>query len=126
MHYYKRYANHSHSQKLEVKLRQLAEEKMKELQMTNKTTSWLDVEYIQKAVNQLIESRNILKYTYVYAFFMVEGSEKNLFEYLQEDLEKNTEALSGILEDSKKYDRDEVLNTTKISKCSFKSFIKRS
>jgi ariadne-1 len=114
MHYFKRYANHEQSQKFESKLRQTAEEKMRELQIKNKYSSWIDVEHIKKAVEQLIECRNVLKYTYIYGYYMDDGPEKNLFEYLQEDLERVTEHLSGILEGPvEKFDRDEVLNTTK-------------
>jgi len=41
----------------------------------------------------------VLKYTYVFAYYLAEsGPEKELFEYLQEDLEKTTEQLSETLE----------------------------
>lgn len=86
MHYYKRYANHDRSQKFEKQLREKAEEKMKELQQINKYSSWLDVEYIQRGVDQLIECRRSLKYTYVYGYYLKDGPEKELFEYLQEGL----------------------------------------
>jgi len=114
MHYFKRYANHEQSQRFEKKLRQLAEEKMKDLQRINKYSSWIDVQYIQKAVDQLVECRRSLKFTYVYAYYLDDGSEKNLFEYLQEQLERVTEQLSEILEsDVKKFNRDDIINITK-------------
>lgn len=113
-HYYTRYANHDRSKRFESQLRKKSEEKMKDLQRINKYSSWVDVEYIQKAVDQLIESRNILKYTYVFAYFLDEGKEKNLFEWLQEDLEKITEKLSEILEaPTDKFNRDEIIRTTR-------------
>jgi ariadne-1 len=115
MHYFKRYANHDKSQKFEKQLREKAEDKMKELTQINKYSSWVDVEYIQKAVQTLCECRGSLKYTYVYGYYLEEGQEKNLFEYLQEDLERVTERLSEILESTpvEKFDRDEIISTTR-------------
>lgn len=40
----------------------------------------------------------MLKYTYVFAFYLGDGPEKNLFEYLQQELEGTTEKLSELLE----------------------------
>lgn len=117
MHYFKRYANHELSQKFENKLRTTAEQKMRDLQIKNKYSSWIDVEHIKNAVEQLIDCRRTLKWTYVFAYYMDDGPEKNLFEYLQEDLERNTEKLSEILEGPiEKFDRDEILNQTKAAK----------
>lgn len=114
MHYYHRYANHDRSKRFESQLRLKADEKMHELQQINKFSSWIDVEYISQAVEQLIECRRTLKYTYVFAFYMKQGKEKELFEYLQEDLEKVTEKLSEILEaPTDKFDRDEIIRTTR-------------
>eukprot|EP01027_Heterolobosea_sp_BB2_P022237 GEZU01032728.1.p1 GENE.GEZU01032728.1~~GEZU01032728.1.p1 ORF type:complete len:506 (-),score=183.84 GEZU01032728.1:127-1644(-) len=117
MHYYTRYANHDRSKKFESALRSKAQEKMQVLQQANKYTSWVDVEYIQKGVEQLIECRTTLKYTYVFAFYMEQGKEKNLFEWLQEDLEKTTERLSELLElPSEKYNKDSIIATTNDAK----------
>jgi ariadne-1 len=115
MHYYTRFANHQQSQKFEGKLRRKAETMMTELQNKNKYSSWLDVQFIEKAVDQLVDCRAALKYTYTYAYFLVEGPQKVLFEYLQEELEKNTEALSEILEGTKVYEREKVITLTKIA-----------
>jgi len=38
----------------------------------------------------------VLKYTYVFGYYLPNGSEKTLFEFLQQDLEKNTEHLSEL------------------------------
>lgn len=114
MWYYKRYANHDRSQKFETLLRQKAEEKMKELQKINKYSSWVDVEHVMRAVEQLIECRRSLKFTYVFGYYLESGPEKNLFEYLQEDLERVTERLSEILEGPvEKFNRDEIISTTR-------------
>jgi len=115
MHYYTRYANHDKSQKFEKQLREKCEQKMKELTQINKYSSWVDVEYIQKAVQILIECRGSLKYTYVYGYYLEEGREKQLFEYLQEDLERVTERLSEILENTpvENFNRDEIIATSR-------------
>lgn len=117
MHYFKRYANHAQSQKFEKQLMEKAEAKMRDLQQINKYSSWVDVEYIQKGVQQLIECRTVLKYTYIHGYYLEEGQEKNMFEFLQEDLEKTTEKLSEILESPvEKFDRNDIINTTKSAK----------
>jgi ariadne-1 len=115
MHYYTRYANHDKSQRFEKQLREKCEQKMKELTQINKYSSWVDVEYIQRAVNVLIECRGSLKYTYVYGYYLEDGREKELFEYLQEDLERVTEKLSEILENTpvENFNRDEIISTSR-------------
>jgi len=96
LHYYHRFNIHQQSKKLETKLRAAAIEKMITLQ--EKDERWIDVKYIDEATEQLIECRRTLKHTYVFAFYLNPGAMKNLFEYLQEDLENATERLSGMLE----------------------------
>mmetsp|Transcript_50098 Transcript_50098/g.108849 ORF Transcript_50098/g.108849 Transcript_50098/m.108849 type:complete len:115 (+) Transcript_50098:1131-1475(+) len=62
--------------------------------------SWLQLQYIKHATDELVASRVVLKYTYVKAFFMEDGCpEKNLFEHMQKLLEMTTEHLSLLLED---------------------------
>jgi len=97
LHYYHRYQSHEQSKKFEQALREAAVVKMVSIQNTD-SNRWIDVQYIDTATEQLIECRRTLKYTYVFAFYMVTGPEKNLFEYLQAELEKTTEQLSGYLE----------------------------
>jgi len=97
LHYFHRYHSHEQSKKFEQTLRQAAVAKMVSIQNTDESR-WIDVQYIDTATEQLIECRRTLKYTYVFAFYMVTGPEKNLFEYLQAELEKTTEQLSGLLE----------------------------
>jgi ariadne-1 len=40
----------------------------------------------------------VLKWTYSFGYYLVTGSEKNLFEHLQEKLEENTEHLHELVE----------------------------
>jgi len=66
--------------------------------MYNSAINIKAIELISEATENLIECRRVLKYTYVKAFFMKSGHEKQLFEFLQADLEIATEALSKLLE----------------------------
>jgi len=70
---------------------------MSELQKEAITSS--EVQYIYEGTEELLECRNVLKYTYVFAYYLEEaGAKKELFESFQENLEKTTEQLSEILE----------------------------
>ncbi|KYQ89801.1 ariadne-like ubiquitin ligase [Tieghemostelium lacteum] len=105
LHYYERFINHENSRKLERVIREEAMRKMEELEKANST--WAEVQFIEKGIDQLLDCRNILKFTYIFAFFSFQNSSqvqrvetaKELFEFLQEDLEKTTEKLSELLED---------------------------
>jgi len=128
LHYYERFLNHSHSRDLEKQIMNKAVYKMNELQNQATFSTSSEVHYIIDGTNTLLECRNVLKYTYVYAYYLPENdtyhslnnstsssssiSSTNstintkpqntisltLFEYLQEALEKSTEQLSEILE----------------------------
>ncbi|KAJ0399064.1 hypothetical protein P43SY_008684 [Pythium insidiosum] len=64
----------------------------------------------------LIECRRVLKYTYVFGYYLPPGKEKSLFEYLQENLEKNTEHLTGLSEmPLDKMNRAEIVNYTRVT-----------
>mmetsp|Transcript_36709 Transcript_36709/g.59313 ORF Transcript_36709/g.59313 Transcript_36709/m.59313 type:complete len:520 (-) Transcript_36709:770-2329(-) len=116
LHYYHRYVNHDKSLKLEGQLREKAEAKMSQLQNSTDETTWIDVQYIQRAADQLVECRQVLKFTYVFAFYLEAGPEKDLFEYLQEDLEATTERLSGMLEqEAEMLSKSDVMNTTRLA-----------
>ena len=57
------------------------------------------------------QCRSVLKYTYVLHYYMSESPQKDLFEYLQEDLEKTAELLSETLENPMK-NKMNVVNLT--------------
>jgi ariadne-1 len=44
----------------------------------------MDVQFLKAATEQVFECRNVLKYTYVFAYYLKDGPEKTLFEYLQQ------------------------------------------
>ena len=80
-------------------------------------SSWVEVQFLKDVVEQVILCRRLLKYTYVLGYFLPEKTaEKELFEYHQEMLEKNTERLHELTEmDVNSVDRTEVINLTRVT-----------
>lgn len=115
LHYYKRYTDHDRSRRFETQVREEATRKMREMQETDAT--WVGVQFIARAAEQLIACRSVLKWSYVYAYYLADGSPaKNLFEYLQKDLEQTTEELSAALSAPvEALQRVPVMNLTKVA-----------
>ncbi|KAI0066184.1 hypothetical protein BV25DRAFT_1821093 [Artomyces pyxidatus] len=97
LHYYNRWANHEQSAKLSVELYVKTEKKMEEMQLTTDLT-WIEVQFMKKAVDEVEKCRTTLKWTYAMAYYLAKGNEKELFEDNQRDLEKAVEDLSELLE----------------------------
>ena len=99
--HFHRYINHDASAKKEGATRARAEAKMRALQEAAPAAArgWGDVAFVQAGAEEAIRCRSLLKWTYVLAFSLTDGSpEKELFCFLQQDLESRTERLSGLLE----------------------------
>lgn len=60
--------------------------------------SWVETQFLRKAVDVLSECRRTLMYTYAFAFYLVRNNIAHIFEDNQQDLEHATEELSGFLE----------------------------
>lgn len=137
LHYYKRY--HAHSEAQRFAQRQLKETgaRMMLLQEHNDNATWSDVEFLKTANEQLVECRRVLKFTYVFAYYMTtpvvnntktdsqtdntlsdedrKELQKQRFEYHQEMLEKFTENLSEMAEKPlREINRTEVVNQTRV------------
>eukprot|EP00123_Amoebidium_parasiticum_P016904 comp23632_c1_seq1/m.40282 comp23632_c1_seq1/g.40282 ORF comp23632_c1_seq1/g.40282 comp23632_c1_seq1/m.40282 type:complete len:505 (-) comp23632_c1_seq1:315-1829(-) len=97
LHYYNRYANHDASGRMEKALYEKVEKTMHEMQVKH-GMSWIEVQFLRKAVDTLSQCRNTLKYTYVFAFYLNKNNQSAIFEDNQRDLEMATETLSGYLE----------------------------
>ncbi|KDQ55635.1 hypothetical protein JAAARDRAFT_195472 [Jaapia argillacea MUCL 33604] len=97
LHYYNRWANHEQSAKLSMELHAKTEKKMEEMQITSALT-WIEVQFMKKAVDEVFKCRMTLKWTYAMAYYLEKGNEKELFEDNQRDLEKAVEDLSELLE----------------------------
>ena len=97
MFYHDRYMNHLKSLELENKLIEKVQETMEKLQ-TEEKMSWVEVQFLKDAVTTLGECRQTLMHSYVFAFYLEQSVEKEIFEANQKDLENATETLSGYLE----------------------------
>ncbi|KAK2547797.1 E3 ubiquitin-protein ligase arih1 [Acropora cervicornis] len=76
--YCNRYMNHAQSAKFETKLYAQVKQKMEEMQQHN--MSWIEVQFLRKAVDVLCLCRNTLKYTYVFAFYLKKNNQSVIFE----------------------------------------------
>eukprot|EP01130_Rhizamoeba_saxonica_P015484 TRINITY_DN695_c0_g1_i2.p1 TRINITY_DN695_c0_g1~~TRINITY_DN695_c0_g1_i2.p1 ORF type:complete len:378 (+),score=61.39 TRINITY_DN695_c0_g1_i2:456-1589(+) len=120
-HFFKRYMTHSQSIKLEEKLMEQAEILMQNL--ADSGQSWIDVQYIKDATITLMEARRIIKYTYVYGYYLPEFVNRDLFEHLQSELESGVESLSEILESGNEKDRLIILNKKNYVSQRMKNFV---
>lgn len=94
--YCNRYMNHMQSLRFEHKLYAAVKEKMEEMQQHN--MSWIEVQFLKKAVDILCQCRQTLMYTYVFAYYLKKNNQSVIFEDNQRDLESATEKLSEYLE----------------------------
>lgn len=94
--YCNRYMNHMQSLRFEHKLYASVKTKMEEMQQLN--MSWIEVQFLKKAVDILIQCRQTLMYTYVFAYYLRKNNQSVIFEDNQKDLESATECLSEYLE----------------------------
>ena len=127
LHYYKRYHAHSEAQKFAKKQLKETESRMVQLQESSNNSKWTDVEFLKTANEQLVECRKVLKYTYVYSYYMNPSNEmeKERFEHHQEMLEKFTENLSYQSEKPlDEMDRTDVVNQTRVVDRFMKNILK--
>jgi len=93
-----------------------------------------DTKFLREATDQLLENRRVLQWSYCYGFYLdkTKNAERNLFEYLQEDLEKHTNHLSELYETpADKIDdyhkfmkwKEEVTNYTRVTKKFLDNFV---
>lgn len=94
--YCKRYMNHMNSLRFENKLYIGVRDKMLEMQQHN--MSWIEVQFLTRAVDVLCHCRQTLMYTYVFAYYLGKNNQSIIFEANQRDLESATETLSEYLE----------------------------
>jgi ariadne-1 len=101
MFYYHRYESHRNARRVADTQRvQCAEKEAAVLAKFGVRSA--DTKFMLEAVEQLLHCRRILEYSYMYGYYLSakQGAERNLFEYLQEDVEKHTNELS------EQYERD--------------------
>ncbi|KNZ76583.1 hypothetical protein J132_09443, partial [Termitomyces sp. J132] len=98
LHYYNRWANHEQSAKLSLSLYSKTEKKMEDMQLTS-TLTWIEVQFMKRALEVVEKCRMTLKWTYAMAYYLEKTNEKVLFEDNQRDLERAVEELSEMLEE---------------------------
>ncbi|KAF9434991.1 hypothetical protein BGZ76_007078 [Entomortierella beljakovae] len=81
------------------------EKKMEDIQRTS-DLSWIEVQFLKKAVDVLTSCRMTLRWTYAFAFYLCRNNMTELFEDNQRDLEVAVEALSELLE--KPIEKDKI------------------
>lgn len=115
MFYYARYDNHEKAGKFAARHRDTTQKRMAELQ-ASAGSSWADVSFLEQAAEALLECRRVLKYTYVLGYYMPDSKEKELFEHLQEQLERSTEHLAELTEAPlEKMSAPDVANFTRVT-----------
>ncbi|KAG6827963.1 hypothetical protein H0H92_009822 [Tricholoma furcatifolium] len=97
LHYYNRWANHEQSAKLSLELYAKTEKKMEDMQLTSSLT-WIEVQFMKKAVEEVEKCRMTLKWTYAMAYYLGKTNQKDIFEDNQRDLERAVEELSEYIE----------------------------
>eukprot|EP01116_Phalansterium_solitarium_P016041 TRINITY_DN3629_c0_g1_i2.p2 TRINITY_DN3629_c0_g1~~TRINITY_DN3629_c0_g1_i2.p2 ORF type:complete len:507 (-),score=120.91 TRINITY_DN3629_c0_g1_i2:43-1563(-) len=98
MFYYHRYESHRNSGKIANEQRATCQKR--EMHILDKfNVRSQDTKFLMEAVEQLIRNRRVLQYSYVMGYYLDKTkNEKQLFEYLQEELEKHTEYLNKLYE----------------------------
>jgi ariadne-1 len=109
--------NHDAAGRFAAKHREATQVRMADLaQASGSSASWADVAFLASATEALLDCRRILKYTYVYGYYMSDGPGMRLFEHLQEQLECSTEHLAELTEAPlEKMLRAEVVNFTRVT-----------
>lgn len=112
-HYYERYFNHNLSKnEIEKKAPGLKREADQFWLRTG-----INCSVIGEALDLVMECRDVLKYTYVYGFYLENSKEKDFFEYLQSNAEGITERLSDIvIKPIKEIDIDSLKNIVRVTK----------
>lgn len=105
LHYFKRYQAHHSAQVYAEKQLLQTEKRMGDLQESTGGSSWIDVQFLKTANETVIECRRTLKFTYVFGFYLTspkadsqQSKHRDLFENMQEDLERYTEIVSELTE----------------------------
>lgn len=128
LHFYSRYHAHSEAQSFAKKQLKETELRMMQLQESKGVARWSDVEFLKAANEQLVECRRVLKYTYVFAFYMdnpQQSKQREHFEHHQEMLERFTENLSELSEKPlHEMDRTDVVNQTRVVDRFMKNILK--
>jgi ariadne-1 len=95
--YFERFNNHRQSLGFEQDLRTNVKEKAEQLQICSNLCH-VDTLFLLEAVDDLCRCRQTLMYTYIFAYFLKEDNNAEIFIENQKDLQRAVEELSGFLE----------------------------
>jgi ariadne-1 len=70
---------------------------MEEMQK-NSEFSWIEVQFLKKGLEVVLECRKTMKWTYAFAFYLQRNNQTHLFEDNQRDLEIAVESLNELIE----------------------------
>lgn len=104
LHYYKHFSVHESSMKGDIRTLATVNDKMRifmEEQLKKNTTisSWIDIQFLQDAFKALTHGRKTLKWSYCFGFYLTKTNYGDVFESMQEFLNKVVEDLSKIFEE---------------------------
>lgn len=116
LHNFTRYSNHK-------KALVIAKEKLKELEAgefaTCSSKGWAaKAHWLREAFEQVVHCRRALQYSYVVGYFAEHGTQEHtLFEFQQQMLESNAEALNHLTEKAEKHrlDLDELKHVSNLT-----------
>ena len=105
---------------------------MHELQQSGR--DWSEVQYLKVAREQIFTCRRVLKYTYVLGYYLTDRTKedearKQLFEYHQDMLERNTENLHRLVDPLANPlaltgdNRSQVVNLTRVTDTLLKNLL---
>lgn len=77
------------SLRFEHKLYAQVKQKMEEMQQHN--MSWIEVQFLKKAVDVLCQCRATLMYTYVFAFYLKKNNQSIIFEVGENGISRNSD-----------------------------------
>lgn len=101
MFYFHRYESHKNAGKIADKQRKGCQKREEQI-LEKFDVRAQDTKFLMEATEQLLDNRRALQFSYVMGYYLdkTKEAEKNLFEYLQEELEKHTNQLSTLYEES--------------------------
>jgi ariadne-1 len=100
MFYFERFINHDKAEKQAISLRPVISAKIELLQKL-KNFPIGELTFLQDACDEVIRTRQVLKWTYAYGFYCINANnkqKKERFEFWQTDLEKFCEELHKMVE----------------------------
>ncbi|KAL1501925.1 hypothetical protein ABEB36_007156 [Hypothenemus hampei] len=102
LHYYTRFRNHENSQKMEEPLLTSVRKKMEvlasSLGIRREEAIESSTRFIEDGVRELLKARRVLCGSYAYGYYLEDdGYNKQIFEFMQNELEETTEKLSEMI-----------------------------